>query len=277
MSSYYLDFEFHEGFHKPLFGVKRHFIDPISVAIVNDKGEEYYAVFNDFDIKAAWNSWQPKKVIVSGFAKNDYPEGFIWQKEYWLRDNVLLPLFNDLHNKFVSEDDYKGCVDMKFDLDNFKWLIKKYGKSRDTIKNEIIEFICPYETASYYAGLGFLHEGMAHYLKLNPPVFYTFYGSYDWVAFCSLFGKMIDLPNGFPMYTKDLKQIMDEKLTGNMIREGQSLDSRELVELRAMQTLDERITWLKNYSRVYPKQYEEHLSIADARWNKRLHEFLNTI
>lgn len=36
--------------------------------------------------------------------------------------------------------------------------------------------------------------------------FWTYYGSYDWVVLCWLFGAMIDLPKGFPMYTNDIKQ-----------------------------------------------------------------------
>ena len=43
------------------------------------------------------------------------------------------------------------------------------------------------------------------------PVFWGYYGAYDWVAFCSCFGAMIDLPAHFPMYLRDLKQVLDER------------------------------------------------------------------
>jgi len=43
-------------------------------------------------------------------------------------------------------------------------------------------------------------------------VFYAYYADYDWVVFAQLFGKMKDLPKGFPMYCKDLKQSLDEKM-----------------------------------------------------------------
>jgi hypothetical protein len=36
--------------------------------------------------------------------------------------------------------------------------------------------------------------------------FWAYYGSYDWVVLCQLFGAMIDLPRGFPMYINDIKQ-----------------------------------------------------------------------
>lgn len=40
----------------------------------------------------------------------------------------------------------------------------------------------------------------------NNPIFWGYYADYDWVVFCQLFGKMIDLPPGFPMYCNDVKQ-----------------------------------------------------------------------
>lgn len=43
----------------------------------------------------------------------------------------------------------------------------------------------------------------------NRDQFYGWYCDYDWVVFCGLFGRMIDLPDGFPMYMRDLKQAAD--------------------------------------------------------------------
>lgn len=47
----------------------------------------------------------------------------------------------------------------------------------------------------------------------HKPEFWAYYGAYDWVALCQLFGPMIDLPKGWPMYVRDLKQYAD--LCGN--------------------------------------------------------------
>jgi hypothetical protein len=33
--------------------------------------------------------------------------------------------------------------------------------------------------------------------------------SYDWVVLCQLFGTMMDLPKGWPMYCRDVKQLAD--------------------------------------------------------------------
>lgn len=40
----------------------------------------------------------------------------------------------------------------------------------------------------------------------NPEI-WAYYAAYDWVALCQLFGTMMDLPKGWPMYCRDLKQL----------------------------------------------------------------------
>lgn len=44
--------------------------------------------------------------------------------------------------------------------------------------------------------------------KYGAPEFWAYFADYDWVVLCQLFGRMIDLPNGWPMYCLDLKQQM---------------------------------------------------------------------
>lgn len=77
----------------------------------------------------------------------------------------------------------------------------------------------------------------------TPPEFWGYYADYDWVIFCQLFGRMIDLPPGFPMYCRDLKQWADQLGIGKD---------------------------------KYPKQQGvEHNALSDARWNRQLYDFLN--
>lgn len=40
----------------------------------------------------------------------------------------------------------------------------------------------------------------------EKPEFWAYYADYDWVALCQLFGRMIDLPKGWPMFCRDVKQ-----------------------------------------------------------------------
>ena len=68
------------------------------------------------------------------------------------------------------------------------------------------------------------------------PVFYTWYGAFDWVVFADLFGEFSDIPYHYPRYTRDMKHLVD------MLRI--SKDS-------------------------IPKQVSvEHNALEDARWNK---------
>jgi hypothetical protein len=39
------------------------------------------------------------------------------------------------------------------------------------------------------------------------PEFWAWYGAYDHVALCQLFGTMVELPSKFPMFTADIKQL----------------------------------------------------------------------
>ena len=46
--------------------------------------------------------------------------------------------------------------------------------------------------------------------KFTDVQFYGYYSDYDWVVFCQLFGTMMDLPNGFPMFAFDIQQQIEE-------------------------------------------------------------------
>lgn len=59
-------------------------------------------------------------------------------------------------------------------------------KSRSSIALEILEFVRGDE----------------------DPQFWAYYADYDWVVFCWLFGRMIDLPDPFPKWCRDLKQLL---------------------------------------------------------------------
>lgn len=104
-----------------------------------------------------------------------------------------------------------------------------------------------------------LHENVVPHLKLgdalrrrpliaqeivefvgDSPEFWAYYADYDWVALCQLYGRMIDLPNGWPMFCRDIKQF------------AVSLGEPKL-----------------------PKQSTtEHHALEDARWNRTAYDFL---
>lgn len=103
---------------------------------------------------------------------------------------------------------------------------------------------------SLHGGAGGLmaHEKIGSAIRLfvpagDKPEFWGYYADYDWVAFCQLFGTMMDLPDGYPMYCRDIKQWCDQ------------LGNPELPEQGSA----------------------AHNALEDARWNMKAWEFLNAI
>lgn len=45
----------------------------------------------------------------------------------------------------------------------------------------------------------------------GKPEIWGWCAAYDFVAFCQVFGTMMDLPKGYPHYIKDLQQVLDER------------------------------------------------------------------
>lgn len=72
------------------------------------------------------------------------------------------------------------------------------------------------------------------------PEFWAYYADYDWVVLCQLFGTMMDLPEDWPRYCRDVKQLCD--MVGNP---------------------------------KLPKQTsQEHNALADAVWTRDAWQFL---
>lgn len=220
-------------------------IDLISIGIVTEDGREYYSISKDFNLKEAWNRYDLKKEY-----PDDTENGAVSRKVYWIRENVLKPIYDDLFMRIVSDDNMlTGDEYVCFNYKNFKKLINKYGKTNKQIAEEIKFFVQTGERLNNY----YENETIVNN-------FYAYYADYDWVSFCWLFGKMIDLPKGFPKYCIDLKQELErlnETLGYNCDEKGNSYKLQEMLD--------------------YPKQTNEHNALADARWNKELYKFLQSL
>jgi hypothetical protein len=184
MSKFFIDTEFIEGTQETMFGKTKPTIDLISIGIVAEDGREYSAVSKDFNLKEAWNRCQQR---VGQGGRND-----LEPKEYWIRENVLLPIVQEY-----------CCGDDGFNYKTFKRIIKDFGKTNEQIAVEIKYFIANTSLTQDVSVVEAL-------IKANKPEFYGYFADYDWVVFCWLYGKMIELPKGFPYYCRDLKQIMDD-------------------------------------------------------------------
>lgn len=75
----------------------------------------------------------------------------------------------------------------------------------------------------------------------EKPEIWAYYADYDWVVLCQLFGTMMSLPAGWPMYCRDVKQLCDER--GN--------------------------------PRLPKQSGQEHHALADAKWTREAWLFLN--
>ena len=266
---YFIDTEFLEGKQKESFPIslfrkeKPNTIDLISIGIVAENGKEYYAISKDFNLKEAWNRYD--LVQESGDMRNIFPNG---KKLYWVRENVLKPIYYELIGKDIGFHDY----DRFFTYESLKNLIHKKGKTNKEIATEIQEFVYGFAIKGYDEN-EFQKETTQKLISnfKEPIEFYAYYADYDWVVFCWLFGKMMDLPDGFPMYCKDLKQMLDDKASWI------TKNDKVFIE-NGYSKIEDAIKLLKIHVH-YPKQdsSKSHNAIEDARWNKQLFEFLTQL
>lgn len=165
----------------------------------------------------------------------------------WVQKNVIVPMYiqavhGDNRNIYSAESFHQY-----------------WGRPIRQIKNDVLDFIGNDDNVEFYG----------------------YYADYDWVIFCWIFGRMIELPKGWPMYCRDLKQILDAKaeecLITNMTNEWgkHPIIKGEIVNkgIPAFKTVKEVIERIKQNPK-YPKQENEHNALADAKWNYELYKFL---
>jgi len=239
---YFFDTEFIEGFKKPLFDKRRHFIDLISIGIVCEDGRTYYAVSNEFNPKNA---------------------------DKWVTENILDKIELEFYHKQSPYAKSYHWESLK--LKNF---LKWYGKSNKRIANDIIAFVYPDIFKNFTdAEDEFISRTKEYGWNTEKPEFYAYYADYDWVVFCSLFGRMIDLPKEFPMYCVDLKQYIDDAANKFM---SFGVGTHTAGDKVYPDNFEMALDWVKS-RRNYPKQENEHNALDDAKWNYELYKFLQTI
>ena len=166
---YYLDTEFIEDGET---------IDLISIGIVADDEREYYAISTDFDPRRA---------------------------SQWVKDNVL----SKLPFRHPASPTQGGSPRA--------WEESLAWKPRHLIRDEVAEFLGYTPDVTWYQRRG-LARVLDSFFPLKPkiefelrlsastPEIWADYASYDWIALCQLFGTMMDLPKGMPMYCNDIQQ-----------------------------------------------------------------------
>lgn len=135
-------------------------------------------------------------------------------------------------------------------------------QANDWVKENVIKQLPlpdPIDTSSPWMPRQMIRRDLALFLGCEPsnsdidcrsyelrhdmpkPELWVYYGDYDWVVLCQIFGTMMDLPRGLPMYAMDLKQWCKQ------------LGDPEL-----------------------PAQVKgEHNALSDAKWNRAVWQFLD--
>lgn len=161
--------------------------------------------------------------------------------DQWVKDNVIRKIFEE-------------ACDHSSGLHGFE---KEFIKPTAQIADEVLAFFGCWRDQLFWRAP-------------NGIQVFGYYADYDWVLFCSLFGRMIDLPKGFPMYCIDLKQSLDDKVS-----QDSNIGKLERNTQRVI-TFDDMLNFYKTFDN-YPKQTNEHNALADAKWNRELFLFLQNL
>jgi len=110
-------------------------------------------------------------------------------------------------------------------------------KASDWVKDNVLDKI---EAGEERKTRRIIASDIVEFVGENPE-FWAYYTDYDWVVLCQLFGTMMELPETWPMYCRDIKQLCDS--VGNL---------------------------------KLPKQGKgEHNALDDAKWNNAAFDFLS--
>lgn len=147
-------------------------IDLISIGIACEDGRTYYAQSVDFNHRNV-SEWVKENVM------KQLPM-CPWAKPAKWGIPGLYRADKTYHKRFGQcVDQHRGIVH------NCPW------RTRVQIRHEILSFLNPE--------------------RHGNPELWGWITSYDYVSFCQLFGTMMDLPNGYPHYIKDIQYLLDER------------------------------------------------------------------
>lgn len=119
------------------------------------------------------------------------------------------------------------------------------SKANDWVRANVFPHLQHTTTRAPWCGRAEIASQLREFVdpeEYGKPEFWGYYADYDWVVLCQLFGTMMDLPKGWPMYCRDIKQWCDDLGNPALPEQGKG----------------------------------EHHALADARWNKVAWEFLRS-
>jgi hypothetical protein len=215
--NFVLDTEFYEGpKQRHLFGFPVGRITPtidlisLGCVCVEDK-RELYLLNSEHDVNYSWH---------------------VQDKDgtYWLRDNVLLPIYKEN----VQGD---AQLALPFTKTTMEWIFKTKGQHPAEIGYQLLIFTQPEAYEDWTGPMDSFYESEFE----DEPVFWTHYGDYDWVVTMQLYGRMMNKPKSFPFLAMDLQQYQ--------IQVGLSTEAR---------------------NKLVPANDHPHHALYDARWEVAL-------
>lgn len=221
-------------------------IDLISIGIKAKDGREYYAISKDFNLKEAWNRYDIKKEWYSIDESNQSTRDI---KVYWIRDNVLKPIWEELMDKEYNEISQYGnnkpiWSDKNFTYKKLKRLINKYGKTNKQIAEEIKDFWSEYPRVKFYCSYS------------------------EWATLARLYDIKLGKYEGYLKYCVDLKQMLDYFENNIKLRK-----ENNAIEFNSVWN---KIDTYKQHPN-YPKQTNENHALSQARFNYELYKFIQQI
>lgn len=109
--------------------------------------------------------------------------------------------------------------------------------ANDWVKANVLDKLPPRSNPAWMTRLEIRDRLHAFLTELGGDIeLWAYYGAYDHIAYCQLWGPMISLPKGMPMFTHELMQLWE--LAGRPAKP--------------------------------PQPADQHDALADARWNRAL-------
>lgn len=158
-------------------------IDLISIAVVAEDGREFYAVSTEFDADRC-NDWVKANVLPKLPTTGPCSA---WRPRFAITQDIRA--FVRPHRPEKSS--YEDIVGDRHDV-----------MLCTQCKMPIYSIATPVGHQQVWIVNGDVPECS----KTPEPEFWGYYADYDWVALCQLYGPMVALPKGWPMFAYDLNQ-----------------------------------------------------------------------
>ena len=202
-------------------------IDLISIGIVAEDGREFYAINSWCDFSKA-SPWVQDNVI------SKLPDSFVNPQTASPSEIEGMLCWKDKPTITSEVADFFGCIGEVI-------VIEPQGFRKLILELQIVSPVWLSRLLQWTKVFAYYPKTKTKYKVYGEkPEPWAYYADYDWVVFAQLFGTMMDLPEGFPMYCRDIKQECDR------------LGNPQL-----------------------PKQDKgEHNALEDARHNRTMFEFL---